>query len=193
MASLVQTPLRDNPAYRQVTVEEFLELELEQRAELIDGMIYMMAGGSRNHAAVSRNILVALSVKLRGSACQPFGPDFGVRTSPATVRLPDASVYCGLATAEEDLKAKLAGDPKLVVEVLSPSTRREDERVKLPEYQALAGVELILLVDPDADRVRLVERKGPESWSDDWLPKGAAVPLKALGISLTADEIFARD
>lgn len=193
MAPLVQTPLKDNPAYRQMSVEEFLELEIEGRAELIEGTMYMMAGGSLDHAATSRNILVVLASKLRGSACQPFGPDFGVRTSPATVRLPDASVYCGLSMDKEQRRAKLAGDPKLVVEVFSPSTRREDERVKLPEYQALAGVDLILLVDPEAERVRLVERKGPESWSDDWLGKGAEVPLGALGISLTADEIFAPD
>lgn len=190
MASLQQTPLRENPAYRQMTVEEFLALEIEQRAELIEGMVYMMAGGSLRHAAVSRNILVALGNKLKGSDCQPFGSDFAVRTSAATVRLPDASVYCGLSMDEEQVRAKLAGDPRLVVEVLSPSTRREDERVKLPEYQALTRTDLILLVDPDAERVRLVERKGPESWSDAWLAKGAEVPLRSLDIALAAEEIF---
>jgi hypothetical protein len=68
--------------------------------------------------------------------------------------------------SEEQLRAKLVGDPKLVVEVFSPSTRREDERVKLPEYQSLTGVEVILLVDPEAERVRLVARTGPDDWLD---------------------------
>jgi Uma2 family endonuclease len=193
MATFPQVPLKENPAYREMSVEEFLNLEIEGRAELIDGMLFMMAGGSLSHAAVSGNILIALGNKLRGSGCRPFGPDLGVRTNPASVRLPDASVYCGLSMSEEQLRAKLVGDPKLVVEVFSPSTRREDERVKLPEYQSLTGVEVILLVDPEAERVRLVARTGPDDWLDRLLPQGDDVPLDALGIKLTADEIFARD
>jgi Uma2 family endonuclease len=160
MASLLQIPLPIRPAYRQFTVQEFLDLEIEGRAELIDGMIYMMAGGSLDHASVSRNILIALGTKLRGSSCEPFGPDLGVRTGPASVRLPDASVYCGLKHDAEQRRAKLVGDPKLVVEVFSSSTRNEDEKHKLPEYQALAGVDLILFVDPETERVRLVSERG---------------------------------
>jgi Uma2 family endonuclease len=160
MASLLQIPLPIRPAYRQFTVQEFLDLEIEGRAELIDGMIYMMAGGSLDHASVSRNILIALGTKLRGSSCEPFGPDLGVRTGPASVRLPDASVYCGLKHDAEQRRAKLVGDPKLVVEVFSPSTRNEDEKHKLPEYQALPGVDLILFVDPESERVRLVSERG---------------------------------
>ncbi len=109
------------------------------------------------------------------------------------MRLPDASVYCGLSFEGNQRQAKLAGDPKLVVEVFSRSTRTEDEKHKLPEYQALPGVDLILFVDPESERVRLVERTGPEAWTDQWMAAGAEVPLRALGISLTAEEIFARD
>lgn len=188
MASVVH-----NPAYRQMSVEEFLELEIEGRAELEDGVLYMMAGGSLDHAAVSGNILIALGNKLRGSGCRPFGPDFAVRTGPSTVRLPDASVYCGFTGTPEERRAKLFGDPRLVVEVLSPSTRRLDEGAKLVEYRALAGLDAVLLVDPEIERVRLVERTAPESWTDRWLPSGAEIPLEALDISLTAVEIFARE
>jgi Uma2 family endonuclease len=193
MASLLQTPLPAKPAYRQMSVEEFLSIEIEGRAELIDGMFYMMAGGSLDHAIVSGNILASLHAKLRGSGCRPFGPDFGVRTGPASVRLPDASVYCGLSFDAEQRRAKLAGDPKLIVEVFSPSTRSEDEKHKLPEYQALPGLDVILFIDPEAERVRLVERTGPESWTDQWLAKGADVPLRALDVTLTAQDIFAPD
>ncbi|HEX8401717.1 MAG TPA: Uma2 family endonuclease [Allosphingosinicella sp.] len=185
--------LAHHSAYRQMTVEEFLELEIKGRAELEDGVLYMMAGGSLSHAAVSGNILVGLRTKLRGSGCRPFGPDFAVRTGPSTVRLPDASVYCGLTGSAEEGRAKLAGDPQLVVEVFSLSTRRLDERIKLAEYQQLPGLQIILLVDPEAERVRVVERMGEDAWSDRLLPKGADVPLPALKIELPAAEIFARD
>ena len=61
MASLLQTPLPNKPAYRQLTVDEFLGLGIEGRAELIEGILYMMAGGSLDHALVSRNVLVSLT------------------------------------------------------------------------------------------------------------------------------------
>lgn len=136
MASFPQTPLKMNPAYRQITVEEFLELPFEGRAELDDGVLHMMAGGSNDHATLTGNIFSALRERLRGSGCRVFGPDFAVRTSPATVRLPDSSIYCRLQDRAEARRAKLLGDPKLVVEVLSLSTRRLDETVKLQEYRA---------------------------------------------------------
>ena len=192
MVPFVQTPLERNPAYRQMAVEEFLEAELEGRAELEEGMVYMMAGGSRRHGAVSRNILFVLESKLRGSSCETFGPDVTVRTGPASLRLPDASVYCDLPTGEEDQRAKLLGDPRVIFEVLSPSTRKLDLNVKLPEYRGLDGVDAIIFIDSENDRVRLVERTGPEGWTDQWLPEGAEVPLRSLGITLTANEIFRR-
>jgi Uma2 family endonuclease len=192
MAPLLQTPLKNNPAYREMTVEEFLEAELEGRAELDEGVVYMMAGGSRRHAAVSRNILFALEGKLRGSSCEPFGPDMTVRTGPTSLRLPDASVYCDLPDTDEGQLAKLLGDPRFIFEVLSPSTRKLDLDVKLPEYRGLAGVDAVIFVDPESERVRLVERTGSEAWTDQWLSHGEDVPLRSVGITLTAPEIFSR-
>ena len=192
MASLAQTPLAQYPGYREMTVEEFLDLEIEGRAELVDGILYMMAGGSPAHAAITLNVGAALRVKLRGSGCRPMSPDMGVRTGPSTVRLPDVSVYCVPVTADER-GDKLLGDPTLVAEVLSPSTRSIDLRVKLDEYQALTGCNAVMFIDPEKAIVRLVERTGPNGWSDVWLDKGATVRIASLGIELTAEEIFALD
>ena len=69
MASLVL-----DPAYRRVTVREFLEMELgDAKAELVDGMILMMAGGSARHAAIAANLIGSLMARLRGSGCRPTG------------------------------------------------------------------------------------------------------------------------
>jgi len=85
------------------------------------------------------------------------------------------------------------GDPKVVVEVLSQSTSKYDQDVKLNEYRGLAGLDAVVMVDPDAKRVRLVERTGQEAWSVRWLECGAEVPLPSLGISLSHTEIFVLD
>jgi len=183
-----------DPSYRRVSVEEFLDMDFGgAKAELEDGLIYMMAGGSEEHARVAANILAYLHRTLRGSGCRPYGSDFATRTDERTVRLPDVSVYCNNPSAPENARKKLLGDPRVVFEVLSPSTSSYDQKVKLLEYRALAGVEAIVLVDTSDERVRVVQRVAGDDWTDTWLPTGADVPLPALGITLPHAEIFARD
>ena len=183
-----------DPAYRRITVEEFLRMDLgDGKAELVDGIIFMMAGALNAHNVVQMNLSIALGTRLRGSGCRPYGPDQAVRTSRDSIRFPDVSVYCGDPAAPGREREQLLGDPKVVIEILSDSTRDNDQRFKLPEYQALAGVEAILFVDPEAEQVRLVARTGPAGWTDDLLDRGADVPLASLGIVLPHAEVFARD
>lgn len=183
-----------DPAYRRVTVEEFLEMDFHgAKAELDDGLIYMMAGGSEAHSRIAANVLIFLGPKLRGSGCRPYGSDFATRTGGQTIRLPDVSVYCGDPAKPENGRKQLLGDPQVVVEVLSPSKSSFDQKVKLEEYRGLPGIREVLLVDPERERVRLVRRTGPDGWTDRWLDAGSDVELSSLGLTIPHAEIFARD
>ena len=179
-----------NPAYRPVTVREFLALELnEAKAELVDGMILMMAGGSARHAAIAANLTIALGNRLRGTGCRPYGSDLAVRTGEASIRFPDVSVYCRDDFAGEPEFGKLIGIPRAVFEVLSPSTASNDQITKLAEYRALPGLRVVVFIDPATERVRIVECGGVER-DPDWLPPGSDLDLPMLGISLLHTEIF---
>ena len=150
-----------DPAYYPLTAEEFVELDLgtDRRAELENGAIYMMTGGSNRHAMVQANLGGFLRSRLRGSGCRPYGPDMGVKTTAHSVRYPDVSVYCGKVADPERDGQKLIGDPLVIFEILSPSTSVKDQTVKLEEYQALAGVDTIVFVDPDRERARGAARR----------------------------------
>lgn len=176
-----------------LTAEEFLEIEFpsDTKAELDNGVIRMMAGGTLNHAEIQGNIFTLLRNKLRGSGCKPFGPDMGVRTNDMALRYPDITVLCGDRTDERDAKA--VDDPRMIVEILSPSTRAIDLGIKLLEYRAIPSVTTILFVDPALETVRLIQRTGPAAWSDSDLSPGQDVPLVDLAITLPHSEIFARD
>ena len=182
-------------ARRLLTVEEFLEIEFTGNeghcVELDNGTIRLMAGGSAAHARVQTNIIGTLFARLKGSGCSPYGSDMGIRTHDLSLRYPDVSVFCGREGPEND-ELKQFDDPKMVIEVLSPSTRREDETVKLYEYQAMASLDAILLVDPDTEAVRLLTRRDRGGWHDSDLEKGSNVVVAALGVTLTWTEIFAR-
>ncbi len=186
--------LASNPAYRTVSAEEFVEMNFgDAKAELVDGSIYMMAGGTVSHAAIQANLVGSLWSRLRGSGCRPFGSDMAVKTGELNVRYPDVSVYCNDPAKPENAGQKFLGDPRVVIEVLSPSTATHDQVVKRAEYQALPGVDTILFVDPERQQVRVVQRTGLEGWSDNWLVAGADVVLPSLEIAVPHVEIFAVD
>ena len=184
MATQTQYPL--------LSAKDFLEIDFgEHKAELDNGVIRMMAGGTARHAEVQTNIISALRQRLRGSGCKPYGPDMGVETHSGSVRYPDVSVYCGRTGASD--KDKAFDDPKVIFEVLSDGTARTDLRVKLPEYTALHSVDTIVFVDIASERLRIVQRTGPTAWNEQAYEEPIDVELPSMGIVIPHDEIFARD
>lgn len=178
-----------DPAYRRVTVREFLALDLgDAKAELVDGLILMMAGGSRPHAAIAANLIVALGNRLRGTGCRPYGSDLALRTGETSIRFPDVSVYCRDDNPQESGESKLLGVPRVVFEVLSPSTASNDQITKLAEYRALPGLRAVVFVDPENERVRLVASDSQTEAA--WLPAGSDLDLPMLGVTLPHAEIF---
>jgi Uma2 family endonuclease len=179
-----------NPAYRIVEIDEFLDMDLgDAKAELVDGTIWMMAGGSPTHAAVAANIIIALGARLRGSGCRPYGSDMPLRTGPASIRFPDVTVYCDNPAGPENDGKRLLDHARVVFEVLSPSTASNDQIAKLAEYRALPDVKAVIFVDPDNQRVRLVDPEG----NGGWLSTGSDLHIEAIKVTISHDEIFARD
>lgn len=181
------------PDYPLLSAEDFLEIDFgERKAELDNGVIRMMAGGSARHSQVQTNILVALATRLRGTGCTPYNSDMAARTHDLSIRYPDVTVYCGRGDPKnDDLKA--FDDPRVIFEVLSAGTARTDLRVKLDEYKALTSTDTIVFVDIATERLRVVQRTGPKGWNDVTLEEPFDLPLPALQLTIPHNEIFARD
>ena len=179
-------------APRFLTADQFLRIDFgEEKAELGRGVVQMMAGGSRRHARVAGNIARALGNRLAGGPCVPYGSDMAIRTRADSIRFPDVSVLCGKEDSRHDLD--LSEDmPVVLFEVLSASTSRSDLKEKVPEYQALGSVDTIVLVDIVTERVRVVQRIGPDGWNTVGHDQPHDVTLPALAITLPHTEIFAR-
>lgn len=79
--------------------------------------------------------------------------------------------------------------PRLVIEVLSPSTEREDRTTKLDFYESFPSLEAVLLVWQDDRRVRLRERQG-DGWREHDLVGSGTVRVAGLGVELDLDEIY---
>ena len=144
-----RTHLRCNPAYRPVMASEYLAMNLgDARTELVAGMIWARVDESPRHAAIAANLIAALMPRLRGTGCRPYGSDLAVQTGEASIRFPDVSVYCRDPSTPINPNTKLLGTPRVIFEVLSPSTASNDQITKLAEYRAMPGVEEIVFIDP---------------------------------------------
>ena len=135
------------------SLEEFLDyVKEEERAELYEGVPVFMAPASYEHEGIVANLIGEFSSALKGKACQVFGSNLQVifpfkddkkGSSDVTV-LPDISIVCD----KNKLKNKRCyGSPDLIVEVLSPSTARNDRLLKRNYYEK-AGVKEYLITDP---------------------------------------------
>lgn len=176
---------------RLLTAEEFLEINFgpDLKAELDNGVIRMMAGGIRDHARIQANVIMALGERLRGSGCRPYGSDMGVRVHEMSVRYPDVTVDCG--SPSDTGKDLVLSDPRIVIEVLSPSTRDLDLRVKKEEYRALPSVDTIAFIDPDTELLSISQRIDG-GWTDT-LFAAHDLCLPSFGVTIAHAAIFTTD
>ncbi len=174
---------------RLLTADEFLRIIFQPDAkfELDDGVITGMAGGSRRHAVVQMNLYRWFGNALEGSPCQPYGSDMAIQTTWRSVRYPDLTIDCSGDDPNDEL---LVRDPRAVVEVLSPTTRREDGGRKLREYLALPGLKTVAILDPIDLSVRLCQRDASGEWTDSGAVVGADLPVESLGLTMPNADIF---
>jgi len=160
------------------------------RHEYVDGQIFAMAGATKTHGTIALNIGVALRAQLRGTPCRAWVAD--MKVSVATARsyyYPDVVATC----AEEDLRLdspqNFVTAPKLIVEVLSPSTEKTDRREKWLAYRQLDSLQEYILVDQERQWVE-VFRRNETGWMQEIATAGESISLSSLGISLALADIY---
>ena len=171
------------PLERPWTLDEFFAWQERQpeRYELVNGRpLRMMTGAKNVHDDIVVNILAELRALLRGSPRRPFTGDGAVETYPGQIRRPDVGVDCG----RRDPEAYKAGDPRLVLEVFSPTTRDFNSTRKLEEYKTVAGLEYILFVEPNEPSVAIWSRSDGAWGEARVIDLEAKVELPKLGIDL---------
>jgi Uma2 family endonuclease len=138
-----------NLAKARISVDEFLAWALDHpgRFELIAGEPCAMSPEGAAHAEVKFAVQTALAAELRRRAlpCRMLPDGMTVRIDATTAYEPNALVYCGERLPSASIEVP---NPMIVVEVLSPSTRRVDATTKLAGYFRLPSVAHYLIVDP---------------------------------------------
>ncbi|MEQ1528553.1 MAG: Uma2 family endonuclease [Methylococcales bacterium] len=173
--------------------QEYLASELVSniKREYIDGQAYAMAGASDNHGRIAMNIASEFRNHLKGSPCEAFIADMKVGSAKAGKKdkdyfYPDVLVDCRDGSAD----SYLAQAPKIIIEVLSKSTKKLDFTTKLIRYINLPSLLEYVLIEQDFVSV-VVFRK-----SNHWVPCyyfiDDAVTFDSIGLTLSVEEIYDR-
>ena len=170
---------------------EYLAWEAVQldRHEYIDGEVFAMAGAEDRHVTVAGNLYIALRQHLAGSPCRTFMSDMRLHVVAANSYFyPDVLVTCSAL----DLASPLVkNEPKLIAEVLSPSTAAYDRGLKFSHYRSLASLQEYVLIDLDS-RSTDCYRKGADGlWVLHPFARGEPVALVSVALELTAAQLFA--
>ncbi|MGX7705056.1 Uma2 family endonuclease [Methylobacterium sp. Gmos1] len=178
------------PAPRRWSVQEFFAWQERQdeRYELVGGVPVCMMAGARNvHDDIVVNLVAEFRTRLRGTPCRPFTGDGSVETLPGQIRRPDLGVDCGT----RDPNGLVAAEPRLIVEVLSPSTRDFDAFDKLEEYKSVGSLAVILLVEPNAPEIALWRRDADGAWHRRLVAGlDQTIDLPELGTSVALADIY---
>ena len=148
---------------RRMGLEEWRDLVLhgDVKYEYSDGWVYAMAGGTADHSTVALNLTHDLFDALGDGLCRVYNSDMAVRLAPSEYRFPDASVTCD---ARDTGSVTEIAFPRLLVEVLSDSTEREDRTTKARLYRGCPTVEEYAFI---TTRFRAVEvyRRAGDLWT----------------------------
>ncbi|WP_035991511.1 Uma2 family endonuclease [Leptolyngbya sp. KIOST-1] len=171
--------------------QEYLAMEQENviRHEYRQGLVYAMAGGSDDHSRLSINLLTEINLHLRDGDCQFFSGDVKVNYADDFFYYPDAFVTCDPRDREDRYVKRY---PKLVAEVLSPSTEEFDRGVKFEDYQSLDSLEEYVLISQDEMRVECRRRVTPNSgqWETEIYVEGEQVYLRSIGLKIEIRDLY---
>ena len=177
-----------------MTAQEFIAWEFDRpgRHEFFRGEVIKVfgeEGARREHVTVMGNIGAALHRYLRGTASHTFMAQMRLHVvATGDMFYPNVLVTCD----SRDLAASLEMQhPKLIIEVLSPSTATFDRGDKFLTYRRIEALEEYALVDPHGKSFEVYRRQANRS---DWLLTQGRVEeglmLQSVGLTVPSDLLF---
>lgn len=176
----------------RMTADQFIAWAMQQpegeHYELAAGEVVAMAPERAGHSRAKSRIHRALAdaAATAGLACEAFADGMAVRIGDDTVYEPDALVRCGQPVDDETVEI---GDPIIVVEVVSPSSRGRDTALKLADYFRLDSLRHYLIVR--AERGLLIHHRRTEDGSiETTILHGGELRLDPPGLVLDIGALF---
>ena len=168
------------PARRAWTYSDLVALPEDQlRHELIDGEHFVSPSPNTAHQTISGRLFMALSsYVVRHRTGEVLFAPFDVKLSLFTVLVPDLVYFTAERFARVVNEKHATAAPDLVVEILSPGTRRRDKGRKRAVYDR-EGVGEYWIADPEARSITVLRR-----------PRAEAGLTDVTTLALTSDDVL---
>jgi Uma2 family endonuclease len=144
----------------EYTYADYLKFEYEEMVELIRGRIFKMSPApNTNHQRLLSRFHALFYQIFKGNKCEVFMAPTDVilpiankkRESSTTVVQPDLFVICNSSIVES---GGIFGVPDLIIEILSPHTKKKDLQNKYDVYEE-AGVKEYWIAMPEQKLVEV--------------------------------------
>ncbi|WP_341734192.1 Uma2 family endonuclease [Microcoleus sp. EPA2] len=177
MIAIPQTP-------QKMTVEEYLAWEAQQeiRHEYVNGEVFAMTGSTIPHNDIALNFYTALRPHIRSRGCRMNVSDVKLQVSfQSRYYYPDVIVSCDA----QDLNSRqFIQNPKIIVEVLSPSTSAKDRDEKFTCYLKIPTLQEYILIDSQKIFVERYCRGEGKMWLYYSYTAGEIITLSSIGFNL---------
>jgi Uma2 family endonuclease len=186
-----------NPHQQHMSVEEYLELDrnsLDAKYEYIDGVVYnlrevqALAGGNIAHARIALNAAKLLDTLLAESAYQVYTSDVRVQVTALRYVYPDVTVSC----EPTDWQGDILYGPRVVMEVLSPSTEAYDRGKKFAYYQQIPTLQEYVLISQQPQSIEHYTREDKHTWRYQLFGIGETVTLTSINITFDVAMLYER-
>ena len=149
-----------------LTPQEYLarERQADFRSEYYRGEMFAMSGASWEHTLIKDSLASEAANQLKSGPCRVLTSDLRVKVQATDLyTYPDMVIVCAEPLFEDDTFDTLL-NPRVVVEVLSPSTEKYDRGTKFAQYRQLPSVQEYVLVAQDRPLVERYVRQTDETW-----------------------------
>ncbi len=181
---------------QRMTVAEYLAFEetATDRHEFHDGEVLAMSGGTARHSLIAANVNGEVRQRLKGSPCRVLESNMRVTTrSNSRFVYPDGLVVCGTFEFHpQDRGETTLTNPRVVFEVLSPSTEAYDRGEKFNHYRRIESFEEYILVSQRRPLIESFHRQADGAWSiQSWEGLDAVARIRCVEIDLPLAEVYA--
>jgi Uma2 family endonuclease len=177
-----------------ITPEQYLEYDRnsERPNEYIFGEILPMEATTESHCLIVANMIFRLSSKFYGTPCLVYAT--GLRVSLNQKKgyvYPDITVVCGQREYLDARKDTMT-NPKIAVEVLSPSTSKYDLGPKARLYWKVPSLSDLIFIAQDQVEIEYWHRSSDEDWRRTVIESLSDIlKIESSNIEIPLSEIYA--
>ncbi len=154
--------------------------------EWVNGEVHAMVGASENHSVLTFNIARKIGNHLEDAPCKIFIADMKLKTPNGNCRYPDCMVVCEKDNEDPYVKSK----PIILVEVLSHSTRKTDEKDKLLEYINIPTLREYVIIEQDFVDITVYRKNN--DWHSTHYFLEEDIYFDSIDLTLSVAEIYHR-